>query len=221
VKPIALSLVLALTCVWSPVVAQPAAAAAVEPDWAALLGPFPQPGSQKAEGERAIMLWLQANRTRADVARAKAEDWLTPDCFSDALGKAFTKESHPKTFALLETLRKDSRSATGAMKDHFHRPRPFVSCPEVTPALAKEDSFSYPSGHATLGAAYARILAELAPAQREAILERGNLIGNDRTMAGMHWPSAGRRLGEAFAAFWMSSPEHRKLINDVRVAEWH
>jgi acid phosphatase (class A) len=203
-----------------PVLAAPVA---VEPDWAALVGPFPEPGSRKAEEELAVMLWLQRTRTRADVARAQAEAPLSPALFKDVLGKDFDPASRPRTFALLEQVRKDSNAAVGPLKRHFARPRPYLTAPGLTPAVHLENTFSYPSGHASMGSLYGRILAELVPAQKDAILERGELIGNDRTMAGVHWPSdvdAGHRLGQAYAAFWLAQPEHQRLVQDVRTAEW-
>ena len=65
-------------------------------------------------------------------------------------------------------------------------------------AGGKETSAAYPSGHATHGMVYAMILAEIAPEQRPALLQRGREIGWNRVIAGVHYPSdiaAGRVLG--------------------------
>src|SRR5208283_3499611 len=61
---------------------------------------------------------------------------------------------------------------------------------------------AYPSGHATRGILFARILAQIAPDSRVELMERGREIGWDRVIAGVHRPSdivAGRTLGEAIA----------------------
>jgi acid phosphatase (class A) len=206
-----------------PLLAAPPAAVALEPDWAALAGTFPQPGTRQADEELAIMLWMQRIRTHADVERAKAEVMVALPTFGDVLGPRFDAAAHPRTAALLDLVRKDAHSVVGPLKDRFARPRPFMAFPAVTPVVPREATFSFPSGHAFLGGVYGAVLAELVPARREALLERGSLIGNDRVLAGMHWPSdvdAGHRLGAAFAAHWLSAPAHRKLVEDVRAAEW-
>ena len=66
--------------------------------------------------------------------------------------------------------------------------------------------------------------AQFRPADGQAIRERGALIGNDRAMAGLHWPSdvqAGQRLGRAYATWWINQPEHRQLIVAACGAEWN
>ena len=169
------------------------------------------------------MLWLQRTRTSADVVRATAEVNMSLDNFADLLGPGISVAAHPRTVALLDKARRDSWHASGSLKEKFKRPRPYLSCNDLTPAVHRETSFSYPSGHATLGVVYGRLLAELCPARKDAILERGLLIGNDRTTAGVHWPSdvdAGHKLGAAYAEFWMASKDHQKLIAEAR-GEWH
>jgi acid phosphatase (class A) len=84
-------------------------------------------------------------------------------------------------------------------------------------------SFSYPSGHATRGTLLARILAELAPERREALLRVGHQIGYDRVVGGVHYPSdvlAGDRLGDAVADALLADPDFRRQLEDVRRAEW-
>jgi acid phosphatase (class A) len=206
-----------------PLPAAAPAVAAQEPDWAALAGTFPKPGSKEADGELAVMLWMQRIRTHADVERARAEVIVSLATFADVLGARFDAPAHTRTSALLEQVRRDSHPVVGPLKDRFARLRPFKANPAVTPVVVREETFSFPSGHAFLGGLYGAILAELAPARREALAERGDLVGNDRVLAGMHWPSdveAGHRLGTAFAAHWLSIPAHRKLLEDVRAAEW-
>jgi acid phosphatase (class A) len=63
----------------------------------------------------------------------------------------------------------------------------------------------------------------LDPAHGEAILARGRLVGFDRVMGGVHYPSdveAGQRLGEALAGVWLQDPARRQRVEEVRAAEW-
>ena len=80
-------------------------------------------------------------------------------------------------------------------------------CVQRSQALA--DSFSYPSGHATQGWAYALILASLVPEKATPILARGRAYGESRIVCGVHWLSdvaAGRLTGTAvFAALTIAT----------------
>jgi len=68
---------------------------------------------------------------------------------------------------------------------------------------------SYPSGHSTYGTVDALVLAELAPDLHDALIARGEQIGDDRVIAGVHFPSdvtAGRTLGNAIFSVMAASP---------------
>jgi acid phosphatase (class A) len=108
------------------------------------------------------------------------------------------------------------------LKEGFRRPRPHVAEPRLSPALPDDDAFSFPSRHAAVGALFAALLARLDPADPVALAEEGRLIGTDRVLAGLHWPSdveAGRRVGTAFAGWWTALPGNRGLVQDA-AAEW-
>jgi acid phosphatase (class A) len=86
-----------------------------------------------------------------------------------------------------------------------------------TQALA--DSFSYPSGHATQGWAYALILAALVPEKATAILVRGRAYGESRVVCGVHWLSdvvAGRLTGTSTVAALMGDPTFRADLDKAR-----
>jgi hypothetical protein len=202
--------------------AQPAAAL-VEPDWPGLLGPIPQPGSRESQDELAVLRWLQRTRTRAEVDRARSEASLEPAAFAPAIQRPFDPGSHPRTLALLARARTDLGRVTSSLKKRYGRRRPFLDNPDLRPAVFREPSASFPSGHASLGALWADLLGELDPADREAIRERGAQIGTDRVLAGVHWPSdveAGQRLGQAFASWWLAQPDHARSLQEARDAEW-
>ena len=198
-------------------------AAAPERDWVAFLGPFPQRGSAANRDDLAVLLWLQQTRTRAEVVRAEGEVVLRFGLFSEVLGADLESRRYPLTQALLASVDLDLRELTGVLKDHFARPRPYDADARILPAVRLEHSFSYPSGHAARGAVESAVLAALLPARKDAILERGRQVGNDRAMAGIHYPSdveAGQRLGAALAASWLEEAGHRRLLDQARQAEW-
>ena len=101
----------------------------------------------------------------------------------------------------------------GAAKDHYQRPRPFVThegptCIETEPAFAA--SGSYPSGHSGAAWLYALLLAELDPDHAAAIVARGRAIGESRVVCGVHYPSdveGGRLTTTALLAALHGKPE--------------
>jgi len=68
---------------------------------------------------------------------------------------------------------------------------------------------SYPSGHASIGWAWALALAELDPERANAILRRGLDFGMSRVYCGVHYASdveAGRTIGAATVSRLQSDP---------------
>jgi acid phosphatase (class A) len=197
--------------------------AQVAVDAVAVVGPPPAPGSDEAKADLAVVLWLQRTRTQEDIARAQAEVKVELETFVSAFGPGFDATAHPRTRALLDRLHEEASPFVDRAREHFARPRPFVAEPRVQSAVKRESSPSYPSSHGTRGVLYARVLAELVPARRDALLEVGRRLGYDRVLAGVHYPSdvlAGQRLGEALAEAMLATPAFRAEISELRAAEW-
>jgi acid phosphatase (class A) len=190
---------------------------------AAIVAPFPARDSPEGAADLAIVLWEQRTRTPEEVARARSEEVLSLEDFAAVLGPGFVPARRPLTEALLARAARAARPCVGALKRGFARPRPYAADPRVSPAVEREDSASYPSGHATRAALFAALLAELAPARREVLLRRGAQIGADRVIAGVHYPSdvaAGQRLGDAVAQVLLAEPDFREALEGVRAREW-
>ncbi len=191
-----------LLCFGNLLAADPHFIKPVELDAVAMLPPPPVAGSDEAKTEVETVLKLQQTRTPADVARANAEAKLTPAAFSPVLGDAFTAKNLPVLFALLTDAAADSKLSSESAKTHYARQRPQFVDPQVKPSISGEVDASYPSGHATRGILWATILMEIAPDKKEMLIQRGEEIGWDRVLAGVHFPSdvyAGRILGQALA----------------------
>jgi len=213
--------ILAVACATPALAGEPARCPL--PDPAALVGSIPAPGSPEAISDLAIVLWEQRIRTPEDVARASSEEELSLEDFAGALGPGFDVARHPGTEALLARAVAASRPCVWAAKGAHGRPRPYAADPRVSPAATREDTASFPSGHATRGALMAAVLAELVPNRREALLRRGAQIGNDRVVAGVHYPSdvvAGQRLGDDMARALLADADFRAALEDVRKKEW-
>jgi acid phosphatase (class A) len=101
--------------------------------------------------------------------------------------------------------------------------RPFTlnNAPICTPQWEKElrHNGSYPSGHTSLGWAWALILSELVPQRADTILSRGKAYGESRIICNVHWYSdvvAGRMMGAAAVALMHNNPE---FIADMKAAK--
>ena len=126
------------------------------------VGVPPSPGSVEEAADLAILLWLQQARTPEMVSNS----WLLLDRsmvrFSPALGIDLSR-SAPLITARLDSFLKPVDDVMGDLKKRFQRPRPFVAHQEIVPCLPREQSYSFPSGHATWYRAASELLADLLP----------------------------------------------------------
>ena len=193
------------------------------PELVAFLGPYPAVESEEGKADLAIVLWHQRIRTQPEIQRAQSEVKLVLGAYATAAGVSLDAVQYPKTIALIDKVGKDIKVVTDGLKVHFKRPRPYMTDTRVQPAIERETSPSYPSGHATRGLVFAIVLAELAPERRELLLARGRLVGVDRVIGGVHYPSdieSGQRLALKLAGAWLADAQNRSLVESARAAEW-
>jgi acid phosphatase (class A) len=133
--------------------------------------------------------------------------------FSCALGIPVSQQATPRLYMLLQRSMVDAGLSTYGAKNQYNRTRPFVlakeaSCtPDDEAALRKDGS--YPSGHTTIGWAWALILTELAPDRADALVARGRSFGESRLVCNVHWQSdilEGRFMGAATVARLHADP---------------
>jgi membrane-associated phospholipid phosphatase len=182
--------------------------------------------------ELAVLLWLQSSRTDQDVIRANSEGTPSFGCFAGDIHLGLAAGARPQpveianfplTELILDQARADLLPILASLQNTFLRPRPYVTFPAVAPVLPAPASPSYPSTNATLGVLFAQILCQLDPGDRTAFTATGNLLGTDRVLGGVHYPSdvvAGQRLGKAFATYWIDLPGHLQLFQ-AACGEWH
>ncbi|HEX4124646.1 MAG TPA: phosphatase PAP2 family protein [Tepidisphaeraceae bacterium] len=184
-------------------------------DFKQLLGVPPAPGSAGEKAELDQLLKLQKERTPEEVRRCKDEVEVQPFAFAVILGKWFNAKDLPQTEKLLKMATKATKPILGAAKITFNRERPFKVDTDIHPCVEDEKSPSYPSGHATRGIVWATILAELMPQDKQDLMAYGREIGDDRALAGMHFPSdviAGQRLGREIAQRLLADPDFQKQL---------
>lgn len=194
------------------------------PDSRALLPAPPAPGSAALAADedayrttralRATPRWEQAARD-AELAFPEATGH-----FSCALGVPVSAGETPHLNMLLRRVRMDASRATDKAKEHYARRRPFMGtgdtiCTPKEQSRLKADA--YPSGHSSIGWAWALVLAEAAPDRADVIFARGLAYGHSRVVCGVHWKSdveAGRIVGAATV-----SRLHAKPVFAAQVAE--
>jgi len=175
------------------------------PSSQAFLPPPPAAGSaaMAADEER-----YKSTRVLRDTPRwtlaAKDADLTFPNAastFSCALGIPISQEATPHLNMLIRRVRADASRASDKAKDLYKRKRPYLAHGDTscTPDVKLKDD-SYPSGHSSIGWAWALVLAEIAPDHADAIFARGLAFGESRIVCGVHWKSdveAGRVVGAA------------------------
>ena len=182
-------------------------------DISQLLAPPPAPDSERQKLDLHAVLDAQSKRTPAEITRANETEQLSVFSFADVLGPSFSKEKLPKTNALFEQVYDDTLVLLKVGKDQWNRPRPFLISDKVQPSGDRPKSSSYPSGNALLGHLYSIVLAKLLPEKSTRLFARGQETGDNRVVAGVHFPSdleAGRQAAAAIAAVLWTTPGFQK-----------
>jgi len=133
--------------------------------------------------------------------------------FESTLGIEISETKTPKLYVLMRRVLTDAALSTYTAKDYYKRKRPFMinNTPTCTP---KDEEFlrkdgSYPSGHTSIGWAWALVFCEIFPAKTDAILQRGYAFGESRVICNVHWHSdveTGRVMGAAAVAKLHANP---------------
>jgi acid phosphatase (class A) len=177
-----------------------------------LLPPPPAFGSEKFVNDSIWYEWgkLQRNTPRGELAAADADVSMNGIvvAMSDAFGMEISKANTPQLYKLLDTMREDAGDlSTRLAKQNYKRQRPYVHFNEPTCRPDHEEGLrnngSFPSGHTSIGWAVALVLAEINPANQDAILKRGYEMGESRIICGFHYRSdvdAGRIAAAAVVA---------------------
>jgi acid phosphatase (class A) len=203
------------------------------PDGKRLVAPPPSAGTAALAADEEVYKSTRALRDtpRWTLATRDAELRFpkATEVFSCALDMPVSAEATPHLNMLLRRVRMDSSRANDGAKDLYKRRRPYLAHGDAscTPAEKHKDD-SYPSGHSSIGWAWALTLAEIAPQKADAVLARGLAFGMSRVVCGVHWKSdveAGRIVGASTVSRLHADPvfvaqmaEARKEIEAARAA---
>jgi acid phosphatase (class A) len=196
----------------APASTQPTFLDASAIDLHALLGDPPAVGSAVQQVELAHILELQAARTPAEEKRCQDEVAVTVFGFTDAIGPWFTEKNLPITAQVMNDAYAQSKVFSKSAKAIWNRQRPPYDDARIKPCVSLDTDGSYPSGHATRSMVWAHLLIAMFPDRTEAILARANQIGDDRVLAGVHFPSdvaAGKILGTEIARLLLANDQFK------------
>ncbi|HEY1684220.1 MAG TPA: phosphatase PAP2 family protein [Tepidisphaeraceae bacterium] len=188
-------------------------------NWAAIIGPPPASHSAQQREEIARILELQSMRTPVQIKRCKEEASVNEFYFARVLGPHFNQHEFPVTGELLHEAYSDAQAISEKLKHQWNRQRPYVADTRINPCVALEKSSSYPSGHAERGIIWATILSQIYPDKRELLMAAGQQLGQNRILAGVHYPSdvaAGQKLGAAIAAKLLANHDFQQHLEKAR-----
>ncbi len=182
-----------------------------------LIAPPPEIGSEAFEQEMATVLWLQKTRTPEQVAFV--EQVLDVDRFAPILGEALFSIDAAGLKHVIDHAIDEVRADYDEIKNAFDLPRPFQVNDEVEPVGDARPVASYPSGHSIRAIVYARLLSEVFPDKKDALMELAHQIGYGRVTAGVHYPidiTSGQVLGQAYADVIVKQPAFLDAVRDVK-----
>lgn len=195
------------------------------PNGVALIPPAPAADSAAHAADlaafRSSRSLAEGPRWRQAIADVELFNETVFTGWSCAAGVKIGSEITPVTATIMRRTLADAGLAASPPKDHYKRPRPFVG--NDAPVCVTRESlgmnWSYPSGHASVGWAWALILAELRPDRADQILLRGRDFGDSRMVCGVHYPSdveSGRLIGAAVVARLHADPEFQAEMAKAR-----
>jgi acid phosphatase (class A) len=197
-----------------------------EPDTLAVVVQAPAPGSNRDLADREIFKSTRAleGTPRWSLAQNDVELGLPAVLkdFSCAAGVSLTPENAPALIKVMRKMAPDLAAAYGRPKDYYKRPRPYLRdagpiC--VARSAALDQSFDYPSGHATFAWGWGLILADLMPDRAGAILGRARAFGESRVVCGVHSANAiteSRSAGATLFAALQADPDFQKDMAAAR-----
>jgi len=165
-------------------------------DAGTLIEPPPKLDSTKLREQMTVVLWLQ--RTLSELL-----------VYADGIELKNT----------LDGVISEVRADYDALKGKFDLPRPFQVNEAVQPVGDARPVAAYPSGHAIRATVYARLLGEIFPDQKDALIELGQQIGYGRVIAGVHFPIdviAGQKLGHAYADVIVKQAAFKEAVERIR-----
>lgn len=162
-----------------------------------------------------------------DEAIADAQAYLPPDVmgrFSDAAHMQLNPKTRPVLLYVLSRVLPEAARYLRRWKEAYPRNRPYVGNAAIKPCFERylNPKESYPSGHAENGLAAGMVIAEVVPAQRQALIARGVRYGHNRVACGVHYASdvyQGQLVAADYMAQLINNPAFREDLECARAEQ--
>jgi hypothetical protein len=102
---------------------------------------------------------------------------------------ACSSEVRPKTFLFVLVGIQVGALVCSYWKWQFQRQRPAQAWPGINPLIATPRHPAYPSGHRVQATLIALMISEIAPSLKDTAMKMAERIGDNRVIAGVHYPS--------------------------------
>ena len=191
-------------------------------DVAELLLSPPKANSLETKAELQELRRLQRSRTTKEADYARADYHRTIDRFLDPVAIKL-HDLPPSTAEFFECVARVTEQKVQEAKATFKRTRPYKlphNGLHVLKSVGKDDSSSYPSGHAAYGMVTGLILIAMLPEKSDAIQKRIEDFGYSRLVSGVHFRSdvyAGQISGAAVAAAFFTNATFRDAFEKAKV----
>lgn len=149
------------------------------------------PANDSAQTQRELreVLDMQQKRTPEMASQAKADAEENVWVYGNVMGPKFNAKALPAVSAFFDRIVATEAAVVDPAKDFWKRPRPHMLDSRIEPIVKRSSSGSWPSGHTTLGTLMGITLANMVPEKRAAIMTRAWQYGDNRVVAGIHYPS--------------------------------
>lgn len=179
----------------------------------------PKVGSPAFKEQMVVVLWLQHTRTPDQVQFV--EKTQNVERFAPIVSAELFGVDAAALKRLIDAAIDEVRQDYDALKAVYDQPRPFQVNTEVKPVGDARPVASYPSGHAIRAIVYARLLADVFPDSKDALMDLAHRIGYGRVVAGVHYPvdvTTGQTLGTAYADAIIANDAFKSAVAKLRSA---
>jgi len=178
------------------------------------------PYSKKWKGEIDHIIALQKTITPQTIEQIRVETAVVPQMIAEpVLGKAFTPEAYPVTYAFLIKVGSDAWRIGDYVKEYWGTTRPWLMDSRVRLYAKPIYSDAYPSGHTVTNYVWAEILSELIPSKRKAFFARAAEVAEHRVIGGAHTPDdvvGGQKLAAVIVEKMQQDPAFQKEFAAAR-----
>lgn len=181
----------------------------------------PPPNLDKVEEELAYLRMITGDRTYEEEKLINSQIDDAALYFFERAG--IDSASKPATVSLMKEVIGESAFFILREKKRFRRARPYDLDPSLNISISPPPHPSYPSGHASQSWALAILLSRLDPEREKIWFDAANIIGRNRELAGVHYPSdtrAGQNLAEQIMPALFANPEFSEKLKLAKEKEW-